>query len=317
MGVGRDELIRVGMTSTGTASLVRSYQRAVLRRLEPRLPEGHEPSGLHPALVWEATRTSAGSSAAHASGTTADRERIADLIRGLATAGPMPALEHVALGASSCPDWCLQGAEELLSDIQRTTGASDAAFSAPNMTEATAHVEAARETLRRVWPEAALETDLLIRVIVYVQAGAFRSATLRQTFGAVYLGTASVESTPAAFEALLHETGHHALYLRNHFETFVTNGDDMVTHSLRADPRPVAGAVHAAHVLARMTYGLARWARERSAPPEVSERRDSALRRLQGTIAALKPVAEWTDRGRSYFDDLLRWEQELTDAHPG
>ncbi|WP_225837715.1 hypothetical protein [Streptomyces sp. NK08204] len=37
-----------------------------------------------------------------------------------------------------------------------------------------------------------------------------------------------------------------------------TNGDAMVTHPLRPEPRPVAGAVHAAHVLARMTYGLAR-----------------------------------------------------------
>ncbi|MFF6994618.1 HEXXH motif-containing putative peptide modification protein [Streptomyces sp. NPDC008313] len=229
----------------------------------------------------------------------------------------MPALEHIEGGTPSCPDWCRHGIEELLTDVQRVTGAYDDAFGAPNMKEATEHLESARETLRRVWPEAALETDLLIRVIVYVRAGPFRSATLRQTFGAIYLGTESVESTAAAFEALLHETGHHSLYLRNTFETFLTNGDTMVTHSLRPEPRPVAGAVHAAHVLARMTYGLTRWAAEETAPPEVSERRDNALDRLQRTIEALKPAAEWTDRGRSYFDDLLKWEQELTDARDG
>ncbi|MFK8906826.1 aKG-HExxH-type peptide beta-hydroxylase [Streptomyces sp. YS-3] len=243
-----------------------------------------------------------------------DSERVADLIRSLDSAGLMPPLEYLAPDAPLYPDWCQWGIQQLLTDIQRTRGpddAADAEFSTPDMKEGVAHLEGARETLRRVWPEAALEMDLLIRVIVYVQGGAFRSGTLRQTFGAIYLGTASIESTPAAFEALLHETGHHALYLRNHFETFVTNGDAMVSHALRPEPRPVAGAVHAAHVLARMTYGLARWATEPSAPPEVSERRDQALRRLKETIAALEPVAEWTESGRLYFDDLLKWEQEL------
>ncbi|MFD9484379.1 HEXXH motif-containing putative peptide modification protein [Streptomyces sp. NPDC059991] len=287
-------------------SLVRSHHRAVLRNLKPHLEDGQEPSCLHPGLVWEAARTS----------TAVDTGRIADLIRSLDTAGLMPPIEHLALDAPMCPDWCRWGIRQLLTDIQRTRGTDDTEFSAPHMKEGIAHLEDARETLRRVWPEAALEMDLLIRAIVYVQGGAFRSGTLRQTFGAIYLGTASVESTPAAFEALLHETGHHALYLRNHFETFVTNGDAMVSHALRPDPRPVAGAVHAAHVLARMTYGLARWAGEPAAPPEVSERRDQALRRLKETIAALEPVAEWTERGRLYFDDLLKWEQELTGTHP-
>ncbi|WKX73973.1 HEXXH motif-containing putative peptide modification protein [Streptomyces sp. XD-27] len=257
--------------------------------------------------MWEATRPS----------TDVDVERIADLIRTLGTSAVMPPLDHIVLGASPCPDWCQWGVQQLLADIRRTSGAGDADFGTPGMQKGIEHLEAARETLRRVWPEAALEADLLIRVIVYVQGGAFRSGTLRQTFGAIYLGTSSVESTPAAFEALLHETGHHALYLRNQFETFVTNGDAMVSHPLRPDPRPVAGAVHAAHVLARMAFGLTRWSREPTAPPEVSERRDDALRRLRGTIEALEPVADWTDRGRLYFDDLLTWEKELTAAHPG
>lgn len=302
MGAGRDEAIRVGITSTGTMSLVRSHQRAVFGLLEPYLEEG-QPSCLHPGLVWESTQTSAAG---------VDSERMADLIRSLGTAGLMPPLEHLALDAPLYPDWCRWGIHQLLTDIQRTRGTDDTVFGTPDTKEGVAHLEGAREVLRRVWPEAALEMDLLIRVIVYVQGGAFRSATLRQTFGAIYLGTASVESTPAAFEALLHETGHHALYLRNHFETFVTNGDALMSHALRPDPRPVAGAVHAAHVLARMTYGLTRWASEPTAPPEVSERRDQALQRLQATIAALEPVAEWTERGRLYFDDLLKWEQELT-----
>lgn len=320
MEAGRDEVIRVGMTPTGTVSLIRSYQRAIFKRLGLGLglPGERTPSCLHPGLVWAATREPTGSSAAHPAGTVPDREHIADLVRGQAAGGLMPALEHVEAGSPSCPDWCRRGIEELLTDVQRLTGADEAEFGAPDMKEATGHLEAARDTLRRVWPEAALETDLLIRVIVYVRAGPFRSATLRQTFGAIYLGTESVESTAAAFEALLHETGHHALYLRNSFETFVTNGDALMTHPLRPEPRPVAGAVHAAHVLARMTYGLARWAAvEETAPPEIFERRDNALQRLQRTIAALKPVAEWTDRGRLYFEDLLKWEQELTDARDG
>ncbi|MET7919222.1 HEXXH motif-containing putative peptide modification protein [Streptomyces avermitilis] len=308
MGAGQDEAVRVGITPAGTMSLVRSHHREVLRRLEPALPAEPAPACLHPGLVWAATRTPTGSGA--------DPARVAELVRALAGAGLMPPLEHLTPdGSSSLPDWCRWGTDQLLADIRRTSGTGDADFGAPDLTEGIAHLEAARQTLRRVWPEAALETDLLIRVIVYVQGGAFRSATLRQTFGAVYLGTSSVESTPAAFEALLHETGHHALYLRNFFAAFVTNGDVMISHPLRPDPRPVTGAVHAAHVLARMAYGLTRWAAEPAAPPEVTARRDDALRRLRGTIEALEPAAEWTDEGRRYFDGLLQWEKELTAAH--
>ncbi|MFF9351524.1 aKG-HExxH-type peptide beta-hydroxylase [Streptomyces sp. NPDC014734] len=303
MGAGQDEAVRVGITPAGTMSLVRSHHRDVLRRLEPVLPAGPAPACLHPGLVREATRTPTGDGA--------DPARVAELVRALAGTGPVPPLEHLAPdGSSASPDWCAWGTGQLLADIRRTGGTGDADFGASDPAEGIAHLEAARETLRRVWPEAALETDLLIRAIVYVEGGAFRSATLRQTFGAVYLGASSVESTPAAFEALLHETGHHALYLRNFFVTYVTNGDVMISHPLRPDPRPVTGAVHAAHVLARMAHGLTRWAAEPTAPPEVTARRDDALRRLRGTIEALEPAAEWTAEGRRYFDDLLRWEKE-------
>ncbi|GHE43423.1 hypothetical protein GCM10018785_11200 [Streptomyces longispororuber] len=308
MGAGRDEVVRVGITPAGTMSLVRSHHRDVLGRLAPVLPPGPGPACSHPGLVWAATRTPTGGGTAPAG--------VAELARSLTGAGSMPPLEHLTPGGTSpVPEWCRWGADQLLADIRRTSGAGDADFGAPDPTQGIAHLEAARDTLRTVWPEAALESDLLVRVIVYVQGGAFRSATLRQTFGAVYLGTSSVASIPAAFEALLHETGHHALYLRNFFAPFVTNGDVLISHPLRPDPRPVSGAVHAAHVLARMAYGLTRWAAaEPAAPPEVTARRDDALHRLRGTIEALEPAAEWTDEGRRYFDDLLRWEKELTAA---
>ncbi|GHF63634.1 hypothetical protein GCM10018790_46890 [Kitasatospora xanthocidica] len=327
MGTGRDEAVRVGMTPDGTMTLVRSYHREVLRRLEPLLGDGPAPTCLHPGLVWAATRPAAGDAAGPAAGDgrpedpadgpAPDPARTAELVRELSTAGLMPPLRHLTPdGTAADPDWCRWGTGQLQADIRRTGGTGDADFGTLDPTEGIATLEAARQTLRRVWPEAALETDLLIRVIVYVRGGAFRSATLRPTFGAVYLGTSSVESPAAAFEALLHETGHHALYLRNFFETYVTNGDVLVSHPLRPDPRPVSGAVHAAHVLARMAHGLARWSAEPDAPPEAAARRDDALRRLRGTVEALEPAAEWTDRGRAWFDDLLRWEKELTAAHP-
>ncbi|MFD8756169.1 HEXXH motif-containing putative peptide modification protein [Kitasatospora sp. NPDC059577] len=321
MGTGQDEAVRVGMTPDGTAALVRSYHREVVRRLGP-LPDGAPaPACLHPGLVWAADRpaTGAGTPGDPADGPAAapDPARIAGLLREPATTGLMPPLRHLTPdGTAADPDWCRWGTGQLRADIRRTGGTGDADFGTLDPTEGIATLEAARTTLRRVWPEAALETALLVRVIVHVRGGAFRSATLRPTFGAVYLGTSSVASPAAAFEALLHETGHHALYLRNVFERYVTNGDVLVSHPLRPDPRPVTGAVHAAHVLARMAHGLARWAAEPGAPPEAAERRDDALRRLRGTIAALEPVAEWTDGGRRYFDDLLRWEKELTAAHP-
>ncbi|MGW6917011.1 aKG-HExxH-type peptide beta-hydroxylase [Kitasatospora sp. NPDC054939] len=306
MAAGQDEAVRVGITPAGTMSLVRSYHREILRRLEPVLPAGPAPACLHPGLVWAATRTPGGGAAEPAD--------VADTVRALAGTGLMPPLEHLTPGGSAAlPDWCRWATDQLLADIRRTGGTGEADFGAPDPAEGIAHLEAARAALRRVWPEAALETDLLVRVVVHVRGGAFRSATLRPTFGAVYLGDSSVESTPAAFEALLHETGHHALYLRNFFAAYVTNGDVLISHPLRPDPRPVSGAVHAAHVLARMAYGLTRWAAaDPAAPPEVAARRDGALERLRGTVEALEPAAEWTAQGRQWFDDLLRWEKELT-----
>ncbi|WP_431041213.1 aKG-HExxH-type peptide beta-hydroxylase [Streptomyces sp. P1-3] len=300
------EIVAVGPTPKGTVRLARSYHRGALDRLAPHLGESPSVTCLHPRAVWAGEEIRAGRKP--------DQECLDAIRADLARARTgIPPLEHVT-GHPGYPQWCRGALDDLRSDILKATGAGKADLAAAAAPDAADHVEEAARVLRRVWPEAALECDVLVRAVVYVGGGAFRSATLLRTYGAVYAGAEHLATPPAAFEMLLHETGHHSLYLRNAFEVFVVNGDDMVSHPLRPDPRPVSGTLHAAHVLARMAAGLNRWWAEPGAPAEVRERRDEDLARLHAAVSVLKGAARWTPAGEDYFENLLRWERELTES---
>ncbi|MDC0772857.1 aKG-HExxH-type peptide beta-hydroxylase [Streptomyces sp. HD] len=302
------ELTSVGPTPTGTARLARSYHRDVVRRLAPYIPACTPTAGLHPRAVWTATELAAGR--------TPDATCVEQIRAGLSQERIRP-LEHVT-GVPDYPLWCRTPLAELRADMLRTAGVGRPDMSATAAPEAVERVGAAVTVLRRVWPEAAVELSLLVRAVVYVDGGAFRSATLLRNYGAVFAGVGYLTSVPAAFETLLHETGHHSLYLRQAFERFITNGDDLVTHALRPDPRPLSGTLHAAHVLTRMATGLDRWysvldEAEVEVREEVRERRDDALTRLHATLEVLKTSARWTDPGTAYFANLLQRERELTE----
>lgn len=233
-------------------------------------------------------------------------EIMSDLERGRLT---VPPREHLAAGTRQA--WCHEGLASLARDVGKVDDSYTLGPAEGPIAPVRARVEEAAGVLGRVWPEAAAELDTLVRVIVYVDGAGFRSATLREMFGAVYAGVGFLDSVPACFEMLLHEAGHHSLYLRNAFTVFVTNTAEVATHPLRPDPRPIGGIAHAAHVLARMATGLDRWCREPGAPEEARRRREDALDRLSQTLRVLGDRARWTPAGERYFAELLARETAL------
>lgn len=217
--------------------------------------------------------------------------------------GPAPAVRHV--GADGTERWTRWGVDNLASYATRIAVDNRLRLAAVPLGERRRHVDDALDVLAHVWPEAAQEFRYYVRAIVHVQGAMFGSASFDEVFGAVFVGDLYLVTVPAAFEMVLHEGGHHALFLRSRFEPFVTNGDEMAQHPLRDDPRPISGTVHAAYVLGRMATGLARW-RDAGldAPAEVAERAEQCSSDLLATIAVLRDKAAWTDAGRAWFDEL-------------
>lgn len=287
--------------------LAEIYHHSLAERLAARIPVsfGADPSRvtwLHPRVV-RAVRVA-----------ERDPERFApmigDVLAGLAAgAGTPPPREHLPGGDAG--SWYLEDLAGLASDVRKVDDSYGLRPAAGSVERYTAWVEEAAGILARVWPQAAVELDALVRVVVYVEGAGFRSATLRGSFGAVYAGTGFLDGVPACFEMLLHEAGHHSLYLRNAFQVFVTNAAEVASHPLRPDPRPIGGIVHAAHVLCRMTTGLAKWSREPDAPAEARARRDDAFDRFSRTLGVLRERARWTPAGERYFAGLLAREAAL------
>jgi HEXXH motif-containing protein len=309
------EIASVGINPMATRYLAKIYYRQLVGRAAG-VPAGggessrdnvacHSVDWLHPRVIWAVT----------AGGDDGAVSPLLDSV-GAGTHGDMTAQDSVPptveyLPGADAEPWVRQSVQMLQQDINRVDSSQRLALSAPLARASCAVVDQATTILCRIWPEAGDEFRTLVRAIVYVEGTAFKSATIESAFGAIYASNASLGSVPAAVEMLLHETGHHALYLRNFFTRFVTNGSSLAAHPLRKDPRPIAGVVHSAHVLARMATGLARWAGETDAPEEVHERRAAAEQRLSQSLDVLESKAQWTQAGETYFADLKKHANEL------
>lgn len=311
-----EEVVAFEMEPATVAKLARGYARSLGERLDGY---AREPAAgpvrrrtidwLHPRSVWAARvgiRYPEQFEASRAAVTD-------DLARG---EGERPWVEHLAAGRPPEP-W----SEWAVSNLQVHTGVVDPTirvrFMEQPLEPIVDRVNEALGILWRVWPQAAVENHLLVRSLVYVEGGEFQSATFEDVFGAVMVGVQYVQTVPSAFEMLLHEGGHHSLFLRNLYATFVTNADEMVHHPLRHDPRPIKGAVHAAQALARMATGLARWCAEGGAPDEVFRRRDNCVANFRTTLRTLAEHAAWTPAGERYFAGLEQAAAALPEAVEG
>jgi hypothetical protein len=308
----RNQLTSFEIKPDATAALATVYHRRLARRLWTDLAaQGAAPDGpdgwqqvtwLHPRAVRMATVGPVDADALHTTDAlytvTGGRER--------------PPLAHLPEGDDA--PWLEESVRYLERDLRSVNDDQSLSLSPELLASSRQHVDQAVEVLTRVWPEAAQEFQALVRSIVYVDGAVLRSATVEQTFGAIYVAPWAVGSVAAAFETLLHETGHHALYLRNSFAPFVLNGSALASHPLRPDPRPIFGVMHSAHVLARMATGLHRWTLAADAPEEAHERRDEALKNLSQSLDILGRQAEWTAQGKDYFTDLRACETSLRAA---
>lgn len=299
-----EQLVSLAIQPESLITLLRIYNRGVLRLLGRRaavnsagLRPAEPMSWLHPRVVWQARY-----GLEHGSVSISEPLPAAD-------GSPhqsYPAQEHVAAGAGDA--WIAWAVSNLQTYAGSVDGGIRLRLASMPIEQLRAPVDDATAILWRVWPGALLENQILIRAFVYIEGGDFRSATFEDILGAAMVGTGSVSSVAAAFEMMLHEGGHHSLFLRNKFAEFVSNGTELAAHPLRPDPRPIKGVLHAAHVLARMATGLSYWCRDSGAPAEAVERRDDAISKLRATLAVLQDRAAWTLPGAAYFENLKRLE---------
>ncbi|MDX8146938.1 HEXXH motif-containing putative peptide modification protein [Lentzea sp. BCCO 10_0061] len=311
----RNQLTSFEMSPGATDALATVYHRRLGRRLWSSLAEqGTPPAGpdgwrqltwLHPSVVRMVTTGPIDADALHA----ADANGAMYTVAG---GPPRPPLEH--LPERDGVPWLEESVRYLEHDIQMVDAAQSLTLSRQLAESSQPHVDQAVDVLAHVWPAAAQEFRTLVQSIAYVDGTVFRSATVEQTYGVIYAAPQSLGSVAAAFEMLLHETGHHALYLRNSFGPFVLNGSALASHPLRPDPRPIFGVLHSAHVLARMATGLHRWTVDADAPDEAHERREQALKNLSQSLDVLGREAEWTTQGIDYFKDLRACEDSLRAA---
>jgi HEXXH motif-containing protein len=313
-----DQVTTFDIDPKRTTRLARSYYRSVAGLVWAQLPSLRPPpdaSGRGPVIRWLHPRTVF---AAQTIGTSLDPGAF---LRQLSRhpeltdpSLPVPAIEHVT--GQTAETWCEASIDKIAAERAGVGALQPIRLAAGLPAGGRETLEEARAVLDRVWPAASAEFGLLIRCMVYIEGYEFGSATMPETFGAVYADLGELISVTSALEMILHETAHHSLCLRNAFEKFVLNGSQEVSHPLREDPRPIFGTLHAAQVLARITTGLNRWCREPEAPEEARQDLVEMTAKLDATLGTLRENTQWTPAGARFFGSLERCLQDLADPFP-
>lgn len=240
-----DELAAIEPHPTMTAYLARVYHRKIAQRLWAGSPQDSELADtntlkwLHPGGVW-AGRIAMRDQVMSGESWPATRSY---LKRGQSA---IPPVEHVADDSDEA--WCRWGVESLERyDIERYCDESlKLRLARQPVGNIQLHLAEAARILERIWPEVAVENHFLVRCFVYIEGGRFRSASIEDILGAIFVGVAAHQTLASTFEMLLHEEAHQSLYLRMNFNQLVQNPWDITNHPLRPDPRPIKGALHAA-----------------------------------------------------------------------
>lgn len=290
------QLLSPDIDPGSTARIARAYFRAVATRLPVSDGSNHSCVWLDPETVWLALGVTR-ERALHerelkhvAAALERGRERPPEArLVSRANAGSHEAdtLEAVNSGTRDVVD----------APVMRVADDPDGTYAA-NLHEAIG-------ILRTVWPASAVEFTLLIRQVI-VLAGIEFTGSYERMFGTIMAGDHNLSSVVRAVEMILHETGHHSMFLRESFRNFVDNPDTTVHHPLRPDLRPISGTLHAAFVLWRMYHGFRRWSA--SCPADIAEqvrdRRADTRARLAATLEVLDENAAWTESGRALFANL-------------
>jgi|GEM_PF-4920281 len=218
--------------------------------------------------------------------------------------GPGSAVTVTADSRLSWADGIVATVNEDVRDVQEGTVvrlASPAAAS--NAVEC---MSQAMRLLNLAWPQAAVETTVLVSNYIYVSGADYRSGAMHRYFGCMLVGTGYVTSVERAYETLLHETGHTVLYLKSSYSPYLNNPDDRAVHPLRREPRPMLGSLHAAISLYRVVRGFTKLLDTgyESVEAEQLLARNSAD--LAAALRVLTDHADWTPSGEQFFDSMRR-----------
>jgi hypothetical protein len=295
----------VGIDVSATERLAAVYHRSLARRAARRLDEQLQPEveelvrrtrRLAPATVYSLYKN-----------TNADVgfDDITQQLQNGSTTSPTT----VYRGASD-ERWLCDGLQEALRSLgwgEERVGTVQTSLPA----EVDRSLLLARQAVSLAWPQAWSEHNTLVQYLVFVK-GPVRSATVQSTFGVIYAEVQEASDPLRMFELLLHESAHHALSLREQFARFLDNPEDLGTHALRSDPRPLRGVLHAAFVMCRLAEGLSRYQRSHpSGGPldgcPVQVRRDFARQSLREALTVLDETAQWTKDGKVLRANMAVW----------
>ncbi len=183
--------------------------------------------------------------------------------------------------------------------------------------DAHARVSAALQLLDEGVPELAREIRDLVREIVLVQDGgetegrSFDGASTFYLWGAVLLNVDKATRLDLA-QQIAHEAGHLLLFGLIMGQPLTENDlEERFTSPLRRDARPMEGVVHAAYVLARMSYTLARLLQSGLLSPkeEADARRDLASHHdgFFDTLPLIERHARFKPAGATAFDGAVQY----------
>ncbi|WP_328387451.1 aKG-HExxH-type peptide beta-hydroxylase [Nocardia sp. NBC_00416] len=283
------------------AALVHSVDRRQATRIEALLPALADSDWTTPELAH-----------AHFVGSADERRALTTARRAVAqleqiAAGPPPPLQLTTTGHNP-PPWVEYALDRFVDDQRRNDSLS---VELESVTPEPATLDGARNALTRLadsWPEMSRITETLVREVRWTKgsARASSSATLTQTYGAVFL-RADLTRPVVLYELLVHEATHLELIARMAVDKLLTNGSVRAPSPFRPVARPLTRVLHATLVAARLAEAMRRYR------PETARERDLLRQRtkqftddLAIGLATLTEHGRWTTIGNEFFVDLQR-----------
>lgn len=186
-----------------------------------------------------------------------------------------------------------------------------------NFAEAHARVSAALSVLHQGAPELAREITALVREIVLVadaqdnSSRSFDGASTFYLWGAVFLNVGDATRLDLA-QQIAHEAAHLLLFGLMMGQPLTENDlEERFTSPLRQDPRPMEGVVHAAYVLARMSYALRRLLESGSLAPadqvEAQEKLVLHRTRFFDTLPTIQRHARFKPEAHAVFQGAVEY----------
>jgi hypothetical protein len=166
-------------------------------------------------------------------------------------------------------------------------------------------------------PELAEEIRGLVRELVLVSDGngneprSFDGASTFYLWGAVLLNVGDATRLDLA-QQIAHEAAHLLLFGLMMGQPLTENDlEERYTSPLRQDPRPMEGVVHAAYVVARMSYALERLVNSGMLSTEEQERARTDLQthsdRFFDTLPIIRRHARFRPEGDTIFQGAITY----------